>query len=93
MDTLWAPWRMKYIQGIDMDDTCIFCTKPTEDKDAENLILYRGKKSFVLMNLYPYNNGHLMVIPYLHTSSMDELDAETVCCQPVRTSTGNTMFD
>lgn len=78
MDKLWAPWRMKYIEGIDKDDGCIFCTKPTESADRDNLILCRGKKNFVLMNLYPYNNGHLMVVPYQHTSTMSDLDTETV---------------
>ena len=78
MDRLWAPWRMKYIQGIDKDDGCIFCSKPAEDTDRENLILHRGNKAYVLMNLYPYNNGHLMVVPYQHTSTMDDLDEATV---------------
>ncbi len=79
MERLWAPWRMKYIQGIDRDDSeCIFCVKPTEEDDRGSLILLRGEKAFVLMNLYPYNNGHLMVVPYLHTSNMADLDESTV---------------
>jgi len=53
---------------------CIFCDKPNENNDAENLILHRGRSSFVLLNLYPYNNGHLMVAPYLHTATLDDLD-------------------
>lgn len=78
MNTLWAPWRMQYIQGIDKrDDSCVFCTKPSQDDDRNNLILYRGKKTFVLMNLFPYNNGHLMVIPYQHTSDILCIDEET----------------
>jgi ATP adenylyltransferase len=80
MDQLWAPWRMKYIQDIDKkDEGCIFCTKPAAAtaEDRSNLILHRGASVFVLMNLYPYNNGHLMVIPYQHTSDMLALPAET----------------
>jgi ATP adenylyltransferase len=69
---------MQYIQGIDKrDDNCVFCTKPSQDDDRNNLILYRGKKTFVLMNLFPYNNGHLMVIPYQHTSDILCIDEET----------------
>ena len=77
MDRLWAPWRMQYIQGIDKDDGCIFCTKPQESDDRKNLILYRGERCFVLMNLFPYNNGHLMIVPYVHTSDILMLDPQS----------------
>jgi len=78
MDKLWAPWRMKYIkEGIDKPASgCIFCSKPAESDDRGNLILYRGQKAFVMENAFPYNNGHLMVIPYRHTSSIDDIDAD-----------------
>lgn len=68
MKTLWAPWRMEYILS-EKEKCCIFCEKPREERDRDNLILYRGKEAFVIMNKYPYNNGHLMVVPYYHTSS------------------------
>ena len=55
---------------------CIFCKKPAEEKDEENFILYRGKRVFVLMNIYPYNNGHLMVAPYRHIGDFNGLDDE-----------------
>jgi ATP adenylyltransferase len=78
MDRLWAPWRMKYIrETLDKHEQgCVFCAKPAQsrDKDRENLILYRGVHAFVMLNAFPYNNGHLMVIPFLHTSSMDDID-------------------
>jgi len=69
MKPLWAPWRLKYILGA-KEKECIFCTKPNANSDRENLILYRGKHNFVILNLYPYNNGHLMVVPYRHTSGI-----------------------
>lgn len=78
MDQLWAPWRMSYVQNVDTNDKgCIFCTKPIETEDRKNLILHRGDHVFVLMNLFPYNNGHLMVIPYRHTSDIIDLPPET----------------
>jgi len=72
MKTIWAPWRMDYILS-DKSGGCIFCELPKQDKDRDNLILYRSSHNFVIMNRYPYNNGHLMVVPYLHTSSLDGL--------------------
>ena len=55
---------------------CIFCDKPAEDRDAENLILHRGRTNFVILNAYPYNNGHLMVVPYRHLHRLSELTPE-----------------
>ncbi len=77
MEHLWAPWRMPYIlgeKGPPADVGCILCDKPKEKKDKANLILYRGEMGFVMMNLYPYNNGHLMVCPYQHAASLEALD-------------------
>ena len=67
MENLWAPWRIDYILGK-KSAGCIFCGKPAENKDEENLILFRGKFNFIIMNAYPYNNGHMMVVPYRHTA-------------------------
>ena len=66
---------MEYIRSP-KDDGCIFCEKSESKKDRDNLVLFRGKDAFVLMNLYPYNNAHLMVVPYQHTDTMDTLDSE-----------------
>lgn len=74
MDRLWAPWRMTYISGDHVDEGCIFCNKPKETKDKANLILFRGEYSFIMMNLFPYNNGHLMVAPYKHTGNLEDLN-------------------
>ncbi|MGE4267067.1 MAG: HIT domain-containing protein [Deferribacterales bacterium] len=74
---LWAPWRMTYISKLGgKDEGCIFCSKPKQQNDKDNLILYRGKTAFIIMNLYPYNNGHCMVIPYKHTSDFTDLTDE-----------------
>jgi len=79
-EKLWAPWRMKYIEGIDVNDSgkCIFCEKPKEKNDKENFIVYRGSKCFIILNTFPYNNGHLLVVPYKHTSEIKDLDSETM---------------
>jgi ATP adenylyltransferase len=75
---LWAPWRMAYI-GQPQEDGCIFCTKPARDpaEDAEQLILHRGAHCFIMMNLYPYNSGHLLIAPYAHLGSLEALPVET----------------
>lgn len=73
MERLWAPWRIEYIEKCDKIEGCIFCVLPAEGKDRENLILHRGEKSFVIMNNYPYNPGHLMIASFKHTADMHEL--------------------
>lgn len=69
MENLWAPWRIDYILSK-KPPGCIFCDKPAENKDEETLILFRGKYHFIIMNAFPYNNGHMMVVPYRHTASL-----------------------
>ncbi len=74
---LWAPWRLEYILG-EKETGCIFCTRieQSPEHDERNLILLRGETCFVIMNRYPYNNGHLMVVPYRHTGDLTELSPE-----------------
>ncbi len=74
MDRIWAPWRMPYLKNPKKEKGCIFCLKPRRKNDRENMILYRGRKTFVMMNLYPYSNGHLLVSPYRHMDSLEKLD-------------------
>ena len=77
MEKLWSPWRSKYIESLSNkkdDDECIFCEAAKNDvKDPENLLVHKGQLTFTLLNLYPYNNGHLMVIPFRHISDLDDL--------------------
>jgi len=75
MQRIWAPWRMEYLMA-DKTDGCIFCDKPQENDDRARLILHRSTHSFIIMNAYPYNNGHLMVAPYRHVGSFSELTSE-----------------
>ena len=69
---LWAPWRLEYILSPKEPD-CIFCVKPSQSDDAANLILARGKHAFAILNRFPYNNGHLMVVPYRHVATLSDL--------------------
>ncbi len=75
MKNLWAPWRIDYILGK-KEPYCIFCPEGNGHSDEERLILYRGKKIMVVMNKYPYNNGHLLVAPWKHVSNIVDLDEE-----------------
>lgn len=75
MERIWAPWRIEYFTQKKTEG-CIFCDKPREDKDEENYILYRGSRNFIIMNAYPYNPGHLLVVPYRHLGKLEEMNAE-----------------
>jgi ATP adenylyltransferase len=81
-DIMWSPWRMAYIaaekeHGFE-GPACVFCDLPARDDDERTYMLYRGARAFVIMNLYPYNNGHLMVVPYAHVDSVRLLDEATL---------------
>ena len=69
MDHLWSPWRLAYITGASQSTGCVFCDALVNPQ-AEPLIVHRGIACFVILNLYPYNNGHLMVIPNRHIASL-----------------------
>ena len=75
MEQIWAPWRMKYIL-MDKSKGCFLCENFKQNNDAANYILYRGSKNFVIMNLYPYNPGHLMIAPCRHVASLEEMTKE-----------------
>ena len=75
MRRIWAPWRLEYILD-EKKRECVFCEKKQESRDAENYILLRGKKCLVMLNAFPYNNGHLMIIPYRHVGSIGGLEED-----------------
>jgi ATP adenylyltransferase len=79
-ERIWAPWRLEYVKDAskDVEQGCIFCVKPAEEDDEANLIVHRGERCFVILNLFPYTNGHLMVAPYEHLGSITELSTETI---------------
>src|SRR5215204_2517166 len=72
---LWTPWRMRYVAGADREEGCIFCNRLAEQDDVQSLILHRGERAFVIMNLYPYNTGHLMIVPNAHVASPEDAEA------------------
>ena len=75
MKQLWCPWRLEYILGP-KPDACVFCLPETHDEDRQRLVLARGRHSFVIMNKFPYNSGHLMVTPFRHASCLTQLTPE-----------------
>ena len=77
MDHLWSPWRMKYIQQGVQPGGCIFCNAAQPGSDDEYFVVARAKRSFVILNRYPYTSGHVMVVPYVHQPSIEDLDPET----------------
>lgn len=75
---LWTPWRMNYVAGGTKEAGCIFCNRLERTTDVESLILYRAEHSFVIMNLYPYNTGHIMLVPNQHTSDPEDLQPDAL---------------
>lgn len=79
-ENIWAPWRMVYIDKLAAgDDGCFLCNyRDNGDNDEENLVLWRGQRSFAVMNRYPYTGGHTMVAPLAHLGSLEDLDGKTM---------------
>ena len=77
MKHLWSPWRMKYIETHNKEDVCVFCHAQAMQDGVDNLIAFRGRDSYVILNRYPYTSGHLMVIPFEHVSTLDGLAPST----------------
>jgi ATP adenylyltransferase len=73
---IWAPWRLRYVKNASKQDECIFCTNPRAGNDRETLIAHRGERCYVILNLFPYTNGHLMVAPFEHLGKLQELPPE-----------------
>ena len=77
MERLHSPWRSKYIESFKgnapKEDRCIFCAALENHNDKERLVVHRGKLAFIIMNLYPYNSGHMMIVPNRHTADFRSL--------------------
>jgi ATP adenylyltransferase len=77
MERLWAPWRIEYVTQ-EKPKGCIFCDKPTAGDDRAAHIVHRGRLAYVMLNTFPYNNGHSMVAPFEHVSSLEDLLPDTL---------------
>lgn len=77
MQTLWTPWRMKYMMDPVKSAECVFCRAVKQADGTDNLVVLRGEKAFVILNRYPYTSGHVMVVPYEHQPSFENLDSAT----------------
>lgn len=71
---IWAPWRLRYVKDANKSSECVFCTKPELGDDREALIVHRGDRCFVILNLYPYTSGHLMVMPFDHLGRLQDIE-------------------
>ena len=81
MEHLWSPWRMAYLRKEDDSGDpggCIFCDLPAQNDDAQTLIVHRGTLAYVILNRYPYNNGHMLVVPFQHVPTLENLDPTTL---------------
>jgi ATP adenylyltransferase len=77
MEHLWSPWRLDYVTGTDKTVDCVFCAALSGEQAS--LLLFRGRTCFVILNKYPYNNGHLMVVPNRHVPSLAGATEEELC--------------
>lgn len=76
MKQLWAPWRLEYVRNQTPPPGCLFCMAAAAQDDRSTLIIYRGQRTFVMLNTYPYNSGHVMVVPYRHHGRLGDLPEE-----------------
>ncbi|MDE3166385.1 MAG: HIT domain-containing protein [Acidobacteriota bacterium] len=79
MDYLWTPWRYQYVTGSAAPGECVFCTVARGSDDRASLVVHRARHNFVILNRYPYTNGHVMVVPVEHVATLDALNGETLC--------------
>ena len=85
MDQLWSPWRYRYVtsqegstDGASQSPACIFCEMLQRRDDEKSRIVFRGNHNFAVLNLYPYTNGHLMIVPYVHVASLLETPSDAL---------------
>jgi ATP adenylyltransferase len=78
MEYLWTPWRSTYIKAEKSGGGCVFCDAAASDRDEDNLIVFRGQHCFIILNRYPYTNGHLMIAPYAHVSNLTDTSEQVL---------------
>jgi ATP adenylyltransferase len=78
MDFLWTPWRYRYIADAKKDEGCIFCDALAANDDARTFIVHRAKKSFIILNRFPYTSGHVMIVPFEHVADFAAVESDTV---------------
>ncbi|HYM13412.1 MAG TPA: HIT domain-containing protein [Bryobacterales bacterium] len=76
MDYLWTPWRFAYVSQANSTAGCVFCDKAASQDDQQNFVVHRGRQNFLLLNLFPYTVGHVMIVPYRHIATLEEAAAE-----------------
>jgi ATP adenylyltransferase len=76
MDYIWSPWRYRYVADAGKDDRCVFCRSLETNDDAKTLIVLRAEKNFIILNRYPYTSGHVMVVPYVHSSDFGAMQPD-----------------
>ena len=78
MDHLWSPWRYRYVSSGAPTDACLFCVKAASSEDRANYVVLRAEHNYILLNLYPYTSGHVMIAPYAHIATLEEAKPETL---------------
>lgn len=78
MDYLWTPWRYQYLVASGKQEGCVFCAAARDTDDRRTLVVHRAARNFVILNRFPYTNGHLMIVPYEHVASLQQLDGEAL---------------
>jgi len=76
VDYLWTPWRYQYVTKGEIPLECVFCAAAGARDDRENLVVHRARHNFVILNRFPYTNGHVMVVPYQHVASLQDVAEE-----------------
>ena len=71
---IWAPWRLRYVSQAGKQDDCVFCAKPEQGDDRDVLIVHRAERCYVILNLYPYTSGHLMIAPFEHVGRLQDIE-------------------
>ncbi|PKQ27773.1 MAG: HIT family hydrolase [Candidatus Anoxymicrobium japonicum] len=102
MEIMFTPWRYEYVSTVDDRKGCVFCDTAADDSDRDNLIVYRAEKCFAILNMYPYSTGHLMIVPYEHARTIEDLDVDTLsemmtvaqkCMKAIRNAFENEGFN